>query len=285
MLRIVLFGWGRGLTLLLNKIQNHVDVGVVVGALLSDEKSIEEVVQQCIELRIPHERFQTFDSKSIELVKMWNPDIIVSISFTKIVPRLVLSIPRLACLNLHLSALPSYRGVHPLNWALIKDEREIGATVHIMDEGIDSGPIVKQQKICIDDRDDIHSITGHLLDIGTDLLLETIIEASTKGSIPSRAQSISDASFAPKRTPTDSRVSFQSRSREIFNMVRALKHPHPMAFCEKSSGEIVTIKETFVPSRPGLVISKYLDFYIVGTSDGVIMIKSDSDIQIGDQLD
>ena len=220
MLKIVIMGWGKGHVLFLNRIHKNTNFKVV-GALLNGEKEVTELQEKCRQMEIPTKFFISFDKETHDLVKNWNPDIIVSISFTRIIPQTIISTASIAALNLHLSALPKYRGVHPLNWAIINDESTLGVTVHLIEEGIDSGPIVEQQKIEISDQDDINYSRDRLLELGSFLLLRVLEDVLATGKIKRFPQNSIPITFAPKRTDKDSRVTFNAKSRFIFNMVRA----------------------------------------------------------------
>ena len=93
------------------------------------------------------------NEKFLKELKELNPDLIVVCAYGKILPREVLEIPEHGCWNTHASLLPKYRGASPINWAIIEGEKETGITIMLMDEGLDTGPILFQKNLFIEDED------------------------------------------------------------------------------------------------------------------------------------
>jgi len=112
--------------------------------------------------------------KFIEQVEKDGIDLIVSIASPKIFGREVLHVPKNGCINYHTALLPKYRGRQPLFWAMLNDEKEIGISIHEMDERIDNGPIILQQRIPVGPGDTLHSLYVRTLRYGPRLLLEAI---------------------------------------------------------------------------------------------------------------
>jgi methionyl-tRNA formyltransferase (EC 2.1.2.9) len=90
------------------------------------------------------------DDNFIETLKKLNPEIAIVVAYGKIIPREILEIPALGCINLHASLLPKYRGAAPIQWALIKGEKVTGVTTMLIDEGLDTGPILLQKEVPIE---------------------------------------------------------------------------------------------------------------------------------------
>lgn len=213
------------------------------------------------------------------------PDLLIVASFHKLIDQEIINYPKYGSINVHAGALPKYRGYHPLNWAIIRDEKTIGVTIHYIDEGADSGDILAQKVIPVSNHDDINSIREKVTTNGAKLLVEVVgrIE-SKKTKIKGTKQNESEATYAPKRIAEEGRINWQDNSRDIFNLVRALKKPYPNAFTITKSGEKIEIEETLLSKIPGKVLAKYGDFYLISTGDGVIAIKTNAKLKIDEVL-
>src|SRR5256886_2748181 len=123
------------------------------------------------------------DQSSISQIRALKPDVIVVMAYGQILPREVLEIPRLACLNLHASLLPRWRGAAPIQAAIAAGDHETGITVIYMDEGLDTGDILRQDKIDISPTDTGGSLHDQLAQIAPEALLEAILLLE-KGKAP-----------------------------------------------------------------------------------------------------
>ena len=117
-------------------------------------------------------------------------DLIISIAAPQIFKQEVLVAPRLGCINYHSALLPRYRGRQPLFWAMLNDEKEVGISIHEMDEKLDNGPIIVQKKIIVDSNDTLHSLYLKTIEIGPDALLEAIkkLEVGDKARLENNPQ-------------------------------------------------------------------------------------------------
>lgn len=145
--------------------------------------------------------------------------------------------PKLACLNVHSSLLPNYRGVHPVSWALIRGEQETGVTIHHIDSGIDTGPIVLQGRQLIRDDHTIHSLTAELNALSADMVVALLQSNNIPDGI---AQAPGDYFYAKRRRPEDGLIDFNLPANAIFNLIRALQAPLPFAFYYDAD-DIVTV--------------------------------------------
>ncbi len=131
----------------------------------------------------------------INEIRALNPDIICVVAYGKILPKEILEIPRLGCINLHGSLLPKYRGAAPIQRAVINGEKETGVTTIYMDENMDAGDIILTKKVTIADDETTGQLWGRLSKIGAKLLVETV-EQIEKGTAPRIKQS-SNFTLAP----------------------------------------------------------------------------------------
>jgi methionyl-tRNA formyltransferase len=144
------------------------------------------------------------------------PDVIVCACFPHLLPRRWLNRPRRGCLNLHPSLLPAYRGPEPLFWQFHNGEARTGVTLHVMDEGADTGDIIAQAKVPFPDG--IYGAGAEALtaEAGARLLIDALREAD----IPRRPQPREGASYAPRPTPADLVISTTWSARRAFNFIR-----------------------------------------------------------------
>src|SRR5438132_5427354 len=137
------------------------------------------------------------DAEAIEEIRSLKPDVIVVMAYGQILPRDVLEIPKVACLNLHASLLPRWRGAAPIQAAIAAGDRETGITVMYIDEGLDTGEILLQKRIEIAPDDTGGSLHDKLAQIGPDALMEAI-SILARGHPPRVPPGNPLATYAPK---------------------------------------------------------------------------------------
>lgn len=162
-------------------------------------------------------------------ISAWEPDIVLSVWYRRLLGPTLLALPRLAALNLHGSLLPAYRGRAPLNWVLVNGETRTGVTLHHMTEEADAGDIVAQEAIDIDAEDTAASLYGRMVKAGVDLLVRSY-PAIVAGVAPRIPQDHTRATLVGRRRPEDGRVRWDWDATRIANMIRAVGHPYPGAF-------------------------------------------------------
>ena len=168
------------------------------------------------------------DQASLELIKKLGPEIIVVAAFGQILPKSILDVPALGCLNIHPSLLPKYRGAAPINWALINGESKTGVTIMMMDEEMDSGNILAQKETLISQTENFGQLHDRLADQGSSLLIQTI-EQITTGAMKSKKQDSSTATFAPRLTKEMGKINWCNSVSTICNLIRGLS-PSPGAY-------------------------------------------------------
>jgi len=167
----------------------------------------------------------------LEITALFNkirPEIIFSIGGVRLIPREVLKIPRLGCLNIHPSLLPKYRGRYSTAHAIFNGETHTGATAHWMDEGIDTGPIILQESIKIEHDDTAKSLWEKFTMEG-DKLFDRFLELWLSGRpIPSKAQDESLSTYYPKSLPNGGEIDWSWSGEKIRNFIRAMTfEPYP----------------------------------------------------------
>ena len=166
------------------------------------------------------------------------PDTIVIWSYPMILPAAVIGVPRRGCVNVHGGLLPSYRGPHVMQWAIINGETETGVTLHYVDAGIDTGPVIAEERFAIGPEDDAPAVRGKLRDAGS-RLLRRWWPAIAAGAAPRVPQDESRAKYYPLRTPEDGRINWSAPAVSIHNLVRALAAPWPGAFTRLGREKLV----------------------------------------------
>lgn len=167
------------------------------------------------------------DSKFETELRNMKPDLFVVVAF-RILPKNIFTIPRFGSFNLHGSLLPKYRGAAPIQWALINGDKETGLTTFFLKETVDSGNIILQEKIAIDEEDDFKSLYDKMSLLGADLTVKTI-EAIKKNNCQLKNQNDSLATKAPKITKETCKINWNMSAESIKNLIRGLS-PIPGAF-------------------------------------------------------
>jgi methionyl-tRNA formyltransferase len=158
----------------------------------------------------------------------WKPDVIAVAAFGRILPSAILTLPIKGCINVHGSLLPKYRGAAPIQWAIINGETETGITTMLMDEGMDTGPILLQEKIPIAPDDTAGSLSPRLAELGGRLLVETIARLKA-GTLVPRPQDDTLATMAPLLKKEDGLIDWTLPAVAIVNRIRGLT-PWPGAY-------------------------------------------------------
>ena len=161
------------------------------------------------------------NTEFIEEIKILNPDIICVVAYGKILPKEILDIPRLGCINVHASLLPKYRGAAPIQWAVINGEKQTGITTMYMDVGMDTGDMILKETVDIGEDETTGELWERLSKIGGKLLVDTLklIEA---GKAPREKQS-DDFTLAPMLNKEMSEINWNEKTAsDIKNLVRGL---------------------------------------------------------------
>jgi methionyl-tRNA formyltransferase len=178
------------------------------------------VKEAAIRLGIPVRQYERVRApEALEEIRALGPELIVVVAFGQILPKGLLEIPSKGCINVHASLLPAYRGAAPIQWAIIRGEERTGVTTMLMDEGMDTGPMLMQQTVEIAPEERAGELTERLSRIGASLLIDTI-DAWTRGAVTPTAQNDALASAAPPLKKQDGQIFWERPAREIANLVR-----------------------------------------------------------------
>ncbi|WP_028840790.1 methionyl-tRNA formyltransferase [Thermodesulfobacterium hveragerdense] len=208
-----------------------------------------------------------------KILKELAPDLIVVCAYGKILPKEVLEIPRFGCWNIHASLLPKYRGASPINWAILQGEKETGITIMLMDEGLDTGPILLQKKIPINPEDNAQTLAQKLSDLGKEAILEAI-NLHKKGLIKPIPQPEGGASYAPLLKKEDGFFTFKEPAWFIERKVKAFVL-WPTAYTYIQGKILKVYKAKALESEnntPGEILRINQEGVLVGTSQGALLL-------------
>jgi methionyl-tRNA formyltransferase len=164
----------------------------------------------------------------VDSLKYLSPDLVVVSAYGQILPKMIIEIPKMGCINVHPSLLPKYRGAAPMNWTLIKGETQTGVTIMLMDEGMDTGDILTQEETAIGPEETFGELHDRLAVKGAELLLKTI-EMIESGTVRRTPQDPSHATYAPRLNKEDGLIRWDSDVHQTVNLIRGLS-PLPCAY-------------------------------------------------------
>ena len=176
-----------------------------------------------------------FDDETVGKLQKLNTDLGVVVSYGKLIPERVFNIPKMSCFNIHFSLLPKYRGAAPVQWALIKGEKETGVSSFWLEKTLDSGPILVQQRIPIEDSDDEGTLFKKLIPLGLSVMNETI-ELLKNGKVPGSIQQGTPTN-APVLKKEDGKIDWSKPAEAIRNVIRGTKL-WPGAYCMGTDGKL-----------------------------------------------
>jgi methionyl-tRNA formyltransferase len=211
------------------------------------------------------------DQQAIEEIRAFNPDVIIVVAYGQILPRDVLEIPRLACLNLHASLLPRWRGAAPIQAAIAAGDCETGITVMYMDEGLDTGHILLQRNVDILPNDTGGSLHDRLAQIAPEALLESLPLLAARKA-PRIPQDNARATYAPKLKREHGQIDWSESAEAIERKIRAY-NPWPGAFMrvDRQNLKIFSASVVDLTGQPGEILRSNNDL-IVAAGKGAVSL-------------
>ncbi|HEX5647623.1 MAG TPA: methionyl-tRNA formyltransferase [Nitrospira sp.] len=210
----------------------------------------------------------------LESLAAWKPDLIAVTAFGRILHAPILNLPSMGCVNVHGSLLPKYRGAAPVQWAVINGETETGITTMLMDEGMDTGAMLLQERIPILPEDTAGTVVPRLAELGGRLLVETIRQLKA-GAMTPRAQDSTQATMAPLLKKEDGVIDWTGSAQSIINRIRGMS-PWPGAYTFHGQERWNIWKAVAVPepaqAQPGTLVTVTKQSIRVATGNGVLEI-------------
>ncbi|MBA5864498.1 MAG: methionyl-tRNA formyltransferase [Nitrospira sp. CR1.1] len=214
------------------------------------------------------------DPAFLDALRQWKPDVIAVTAFGRILPPVILALPPRGCINVHGSLLPKYRGAGPVQWAIIRGERETGITTMFMAEGMDTGDMLLRETVEIRPDDTAGTLAPRLAEVGGRLLVETL-RRLTAGTLTPERQDDSQATMAPLLKKEDGQIDWTLSAADIANRVRGLS-PWPGAFTsvngERWTLWRVAVGDELQRATPGTITKVTKDCVDVATGRGTIHI-------------
>lgn len=222
-----------------------------------------------------------------------SPDLIVVVNFDQILRAPLIELPPKGCINIHAALLPRYRGRAPMNWAIIRGETSAGLTVHYIDAGVDTGPILLQWRVGITPDTYISDLYDEMLKLYP-LAVFSAIKGIESGMMTPIPQAPSQGFTCSRRTAADGRIDWHQTTEVVRNLVRGVSYPYPGAYTECCGEQIVVWRadagpagETVTP--PGTVTA--IAPLTVATGNGTLILTEytlpagRSALKVGDRFE
>jgi len=237
---------------------------------------MSEVKERALKLGIPVlQPERVGDPASVNQIRRLKPRLIVVAAYGQILPGAILEVPEMGCINVHASLLPRYRGAAPINWAIVQGESETGVTTILMDEGMDTGPVLLRRVVSIDPKDTAGSLEKRLAEMGAEIIVETI-QGLERGDVQPVLQDSSQATHAPPLRKKDGWIDWSQPANVLHNRIRGLT-PWPGTFT-RMGGRILKIFRSEVDKTPqshppGVIVNVAYKGIRVATGKGHIILK------------
>jgi methionyl-tRNA formyltransferase len=277
----------------LQALRDVADVVAVVAHPVDPEDGVRyaSVYEYATAQGLPVQRGRATDPGIDAFLRAATPDLLWVTDYRYLLPAALLALPRYGAINLHPSLLPAYRGRAPLNWAILRGEREVGLTAHMIDAGMDSGDIVAQHRLAVAADDDVGTVLARLMPL-YDQLPRELIGQLERGTISRRPQAHALATTFPRRTPDDGRIDWAESSETVHNLVRAVAAPYPGAFTTRAGAHVTVWRtrpvETTDAAAPGAVVALRDGRPVVACGDGaVVLLAADGEVgawHVGERL-
>ena len=239
--------------------------------------SFSPVKEKAVELGIPVLQPVTFkDEAVVAELRAFQPDVIIVIAYGKILPKAVLDIPPYGCLNVHGSLLPKYRGAAPIQYAIKNGEKESGVTIMLLDEGMDTGAMLKKAIVPLAEKETTGTLFDKLSRLGADTLLDVLedLPGYEEKAVP---QEESQASYTAKISKEEAKIDWQQDAASIERLIRTLD-PHPGAYTFLQDGKRLKIWAADVvdgneSAAPGTILAVTKKQFTVQTGKGALCIR------------
>lgn len=252
------------------------------GSVLQPSPVKEYAVSQGLKILQPE---KLKDEAFLEELRALKADLQIVVAF-RMLPEVVWAMPPMGTFNLHAALLPQYRGAAPINWAVINGDKETGITTFFLQHEIDTGDIIQQVRVPIEDTDNVGIVYDKLMMLGGDLVLETVdaILAGTIRPIPQEEliQPETELRPAPKIFKETCRIDWNSNVKKVYDFVRGLS-PYPAAWTElvlpDGNRQVIKVYETekVVKEHPhpvGYIDTDGKNYFRVAVKDGYVNLRT-----------
>ena len=224
-----------------------------------------------------YQPYKIREKEAIDQLSLGNPDVLVVVAYGQILPEAVLRIPKIACINLHASLLPLYRGASPIQAAILNGDEQTGLTSMYIAEGLDDGDLLKSKKLIIDQYETGGSLHDRLAALGPELLIESLNLLSI-GQAPREEQDHDQATHVSKLSRSDGEIDWTKSAESIERKIRAFD-PWPGTFTYFPDGTPVKIFPPVIieknrDGKPGVIISTQSDHVTVSCGVGAMSFSS-----------
>ena len=214
------------------------------------------------------------EDETVQQLRDLQPDVVAVVAYGRILPQRVLDIPNKACINIHASILPSYRGSAPYQWAVLDGCKETGVTAMYLCREMDAGDMIDVAKTPIGENETAGELLDRLAVLGADLLSKTLSRME-QGSVEGIPQDSSKATYAPMLDKTMCPIDWNKTAQQVHDHVRGL-HPWPVATAE-IGGTKFKIHSTVLAEdsgEPGKVLALTKTGLVVACGEGAVEIRS-----------
>lgn len=204
---------------------------------------------------IPVYQPKTLKGDAAQTIQQLAPDLIVVVAYGRILPKDVIDVPSLGCINLHVSLLPKYRGAAPIQWSLINGDDRTGVTVMYIDEGLDTGDIIDVLPIEIGENETQEELFADVAEKGKSFLSKTL-ENIIEGNFIRTPQDSAQATLAPPLTKEQAHFDFSQPALVLHNKIRG-QNPWPGAYFTYADKMVKVLKAMVVDKKgePGEILS------------------------------
>ena len=202
------------------------------------------------------------------------PDIIITCAYGQIIPKELLDYPKYGCINIHASLLPKLRGGAPIHKAIIDGYDTTGVSIMYMDEKMDSGDIIYQEEIKIEDTDNVGTLFNKLSILGSNMIIK-ILPNIIEGNIIRKKQNEDEVTYAYNITREEEKINFNKNTKDVYNQIRGL-NPWPVGYATLDDKKIKIYESKIGTStkeaKIGEIINIYNDSIGIKTKDGEILL-------------
>ncbi len=226
-------------------------------------------------LDIPLLWLRTLCESELTPLRKLSPDVILVSGFSLIFKKELLQLPRIACINMHSSLLPRHRGPNPFSAVIMAKETQSGITFHVMDEGIDTGPILQQVAFPLSQQDHLFDVYQKACITAARHVVSVMDAIDQKGIKEAYPQDEECATYDPRLSPTDVCIDWRHPASQIERLIRATQNPAPYFLFRKQTVYIQHATYTPVPAdiEPGKIL-QVKPYIIISTGKGCLHIHS-----------